>query len=96
MTTFTTDIITVSFVTSTPAVSVVIVAAVVTINVPFAKGYHGYCGYVYVPEVFTVLTFRISLQPTPIHTLSASDAVFTHRHFLVLSAESSRAGCVSA
>jgi len=44
----------------------------------------------------TVLTFPISLQATPIHTLSASDAVFTHRHFLVLSAEYSRAGCVSA
>ena len=29
-------------------------------------------------KCFTVLTFPISLQPTPIHTLSASDAVFTH------------------
>jgi hypothetical protein len=89
MTTFTTDIIMVSFVTNTTAVSVVTVAAVVTINVLFTKGYRGYCGYVYVPEVFTVLTFPISLQP------AASDAVFTHRHFLVLSAESST-GCVSA
>ena len=30
----------------------VIVAAVVTINVLFTKGYRGYCGYIYVPEVF--------------------------------------------
>jgi hypothetical protein len=59
MTTFTTDIIVVSFVTNTTAVSVGIVAAIVTINVPFTKGYRGYCGYLYVPEVFTVLTFPI-------------------------------------
>lgn len=37
----------VSFVTDTAAVS-----AVVTITVLFTKGYRGYCGYMYVPEVF--------------------------------------------
>jgi len=52
MTTFTTDIIMVSFVNNTTTVSVVIVAAILTINVLFTKGYRGYCGYVYVPEVF--------------------------------------------
>jgi hypothetical protein len=36
----------------TSMVSAVIVAAIVTINVLFSKGYHGYCGYMYVPEVF--------------------------------------------
>jgi hypothetical protein len=34
----------VSFDTNTTAVSAVIVAAIVTINVLFTKGYCGYCG----------------------------------------------------
>lgn len=52
MTTFTTDIMMVLIVTNTTTVSVAIVAAIITTNVLFTKGYHGYFRYVYVPEVF--------------------------------------------
>jgi hypothetical protein len=95
MTTFTTDIIMVAFVTNATTVSAVIVAAVVTINVLFTKGYHGYCGYVYIPEVFYCanISYLITIYSHS-YSLIASDAVFTDTS-LVLSAEYSTAECVS-
>ena len=49
-------------------------------------------------KCFTVLTFTISLQPTPIHNLSTSDAVFTHTQTLpgTVRLNTQRPGCVSA